>query len=102
MATQDYTVRSNRQRPRIWIEGARLSNAGFTHHTPYTIDFADDFIIIKRCAERCAEGARKVSGAPTRPIIDLTGKSCGPFETGDAVTIIYTDGVILSSAEVKS
>ena len=102
MATQDYTVRSNRQRPRIWIEGARLSNAGFTHHAPYTIDFADDLIILKRCAERCAEGARKVSGAPTRPIIDLTGKSCGPFVTGDAVTIIYSDGVILISAEVKS
>ena len=102
MATQDYTVRANRQRPRIWIEGARLSNAGFTHHTPYTLDFADDFIILKRCAERCAEGARKVSGTPTRPIIDLTGKSCGPFETGDPVTIIYNEGVIMIFAEVES
>ena len=102
MAIQNYTVRSNRQRPRIWIEGARLSNAGFTHHTPYVIGFYDDLIIIKRCAERCAKGARKVSGAPTRPIIDLTGKSCGPFETGDAVIITYTDGVIMIVAEVKS
>jgi hypothetical protein len=101
MAIQHYTVRSNRQRPRIWIEGARLLSAGFTHHTPYTIELVKDSLYLIRCAKGAPKGARKVAGAPARPIIDITGKSCAPFETGDAVEILYVDGLICISPEGK-
>ena len=102
MAIQHYTVRSNRQRPRIWIEGARLLSAGFTHHTPYTIELVKDSLYFVRCAKGAPKGARKVAGAPARPIIDITGKSCAPFETGDAVEILYVDGLICISPELRS
>ena len=97
MTIQNYTVRSNRQRPRIWIEGARLLSAGFTHHMPYVVEIVGNSLVLKRCAQ----GARKVAGAPARPIIDITGKSCAPFETGDAVEILYVDGLIVISPEGK-
>jgi hypothetical protein len=102
MTIQHYTVRSNRQRPRIWIEGARLLSAGFTHHMPYVVEIVGNSLVLKRCAKGARKGARKVAGAPARPIIDITGKSCAPFETGDAVEILYVDGVIMISPEVKS
>jgi hypothetical protein len=101
MTIQHYTVRSNRQRPRIWIEGARLLSAGFTRHTPYTIELVKDSLYLIRCAKGARKGARKVAGTPARPIIDITGKSCAPFETGDAVEILYVDGVIMISPEGK-
>ena len=101
MTIQHYTVRSNRQRPRIWIEGARLLSAGFTHQTPYVIEIVGNSLALKRCAKGARQGARSVAGAPARPIIDITGKSCAPFETGDAVEISYKDGVILISPEGK-
>jgi hypothetical protein len=41
------------------------------------------------------DGVRKVSGAPARPIIDLCGKSCAPFVTGDDVEITYENGTII-------
>ena len=102
MTIQHYTVRSNRQRPRIWIEGARLLSAGFTHHMPYTVEIVRDSLHLIRCAKGARKGARrKVAGAPARPIIDITGKSCAPFKTGDAVEIHYIDGVIIISPEGK-
>jgi hypothetical protein len=101
MTIQHYTVRSNRQRPRIWIEGARLLSAGFTHHTPYVVEIVGNSLVLKRCAKGAPKGARKVAGAPARPIIDITGKSCAPFETGDAVWILYVDGLIVISPEGK-
>ena len=97
MTIQNYTVRSNRQRPRIWIEGARLLSAGFTHHMPYVVEIVGNSLVLKRCAQ----GARKVAGAPARPIIDITGISCAPFDTGEAVEITYMAGVIMISPEGK-
>ena len=101
MTIQNYTVRSNRQRPRIWIEGARLLSAGFTHHMPYVVEIVGNSLYLIRCAKGARKGARKVAGAPARPIIDITGRSCAPFKTGDAVWIHYIDGVIMISPEGK-
>lgn len=101
MTIQHYTVRSNRQRPRIWIEGARLLSAGFTHHMPYVVEIVGNCLVLKRCAKGARKGARKVAGAPARPIIDITGKSCAPFDTGDDVQITYMAGVIMISPEGK-
>ena len=95
MTIQHYTVRSNRQRPRIWIEGARLLSAGFAHKMPYVTEIVGNSLVLKRCAKGAREGARSVSGAPARPVIDITGKSCAPFETGDDVEITYQQGTII-------
>ena len=90
MTTQLYTVRSNRNRARIWIEGARLSAAGFTHGARYNV-MATANILALTLAD---DGARKVAGASARPIIDMSGGSCQPFNTGDDVSITYQQGII--------
>lgn len=90
MTTQIYTVRSNRQRPRIWIEGARLAGAGFTHGARYNV-MATANILALTLAD---DGARKVAGAAARPIIDMCGRSVAPFTTGDDVSITYEQGII--------
>ena len=89
--TQQYTVRANKGRARIWIEGARLASAGFTHHATYNVTAANSATILTLASD----GKRKVSGAPARPIIDLCGRSCEPFETGDDVAITYQQGTII-------
>jgi hypothetical protein len=87
---QDYTVRANKGKARIWIEGKRLVAAGFTrgqlynitrHHWGLELVLADD-------------GSRKVCGKGERPLIDLSGSGCDPCRTGDQVDIHYGVGII--------
>ena len=87
--TQAYTVRANRGRARIWIEGARLERAGFTSGARFTVENKGDRITLKPAAD-----GRKVSGKAGRPIIDITGANCAPFITGDAVAITYRANAI--------
>jgi hypothetical protein len=68
---------------------------------PYVVEIVGNSLVLKRCAKGAPKGARKVAGAPARPIIDITGKSCAPFDTGDAVEITYMAGVIMISPEGK-
>lgn len=93
---QQYTVRANRGKPRIWIEGKRLIYAG--------LSVGDQFDMVRALGQlvinKRASGARKVSGKGERPIIDLIGVSCAPFNTGDAVAIEYhVDGVVIIKPE---
>lgn len=83
-AVQEYIVRSNRGRARIWLEGARLERAGFTAGTKFTLQNRGEKIVLKP-----ADDGRKVSGKAGRPIIDITGANCAPFGTGDSVAITY-------------
>jgi len=98
MQTQEYVVRANRGRARVWIEGARLIAAGFTVGARFCIGSHDDGALVIILTP---EGSRKVSGKGARPIIDLAGKSCAPFETGDAVKITYKKGAIVITPEAK-
>ena len=56
---------------RIWIEGKDLINAGFTHKTPYYIQYENN--TVHYIADK--GGKRKVAGTPARPIIDLVSKT---------------------------
>jgi len=93
---QQYTVRANRGKPRIWIEGKRLTHAGLSVGDQFDMVRAFGQLLI----QKRANGSRKVSGKGERPIIDLSGGSCTPFNTGDAVAIEYhADGIILIRPE---
>ena len=83
---QDYTVRANKGKPRIWIEGKRLIAAGFLRGERFTLTTHDTGIVLKLDAE----GSRKVCGKGERPLIDLSGGGCSPMVTGDQVEIKYT------------
>ena len=94
---QKYTVRANKGRARIWIEGGRLVRAGFKRGALYvacpTKDNERLYLVLVDDAESY-EGCgklKKVSGKGERPVIDLSGAGCGPFKTGDAVVIHYKD-----------
>jgi len=54
---------------RIWIEGARLTAAGFAHAARYDVAWNDTGLALTLSPT----GARRVAGTPERPIIDITG-----------------------------
>ena len=83
---QYYVVRANRGKARIWLEGNRISHAGLSVGDRFDLDIiAGQHLRIKKAED----GAHKVSGKGERPIIDLSGSSCAPFSTGDAVALEY-------------
>ena len=96
LIVQQYTVRENRGKPRIWIEGKRLTHAGLSVGDQFDMVRAFGQLVISKRSS----GHRKVSGKGERPIIDLSGASCAPFSTGDAVAIEYhVDGVVIIKPE---
>lgn len=65
-------IGQNRAKPRLWMEGYKLSAAGFVTGARYTITHTDRAIVLRLDAQ----GDHKVSGrtknTTTTPIIDLT------------------------------
>jgi len=82
---QDYTVRANKGKPRIWIEGKRLIAARFLRGERFTLTSNDAGIVLRLDPE----GSRKVCGKGERPLIDISGGGCAPMVTGDQVEIVY-------------
>jgi hypothetical protein len=100
--TQNYVVRANRGKPRIWLEGKRLLFAGFECGGRFGLGI--EILAGKEALVLVADprGSRKVSGKNHRAIIDICGDSCKPFKTGDVVKIDYTnDGLITIKAVTK-
>lgn len=64
---------SNRGKPRIWIEGAKLSMAGFKRHATYSVcDHADGVIVLKLDPQGLRSVAGRTRNEKDIPIIDLT------------------------------
>jgi hypothetical protein len=87
---QDYTVRANKGKARIWIEGKRLVGAGFTRGQRYNITRHKSGLKLVLADD----GSRKVCGKGERPLIDISGSGCDPCKTGDQVNIHYRVGII--------
>jgi hypothetical protein len=75
---------------RIWIEGSRLIEAGFTHGTRYDVSRTLCGIVISAHPE----GKRRVAGAPQRPIIDITGAIVRDNFRSDFAEVAFGHGVI--------
>lgn len=61
-------VGSSQGKPRIWLEGTVLSNAGFDIGTPYVMEFLPGLLMITRDAT----GKRSVSrNHGNAPVIDI-------------------------------
>lgn len=82
---------------RIWIEGQKLSLAGFSPDTAYTTLYDGvakriDLLVDPEGAKRVTKSTR--NGSP-RPIIDLTSKMVDSvFEAGERLRVTFTPGHI--------
>ena len=74
---------------RIWIEGARLSLAGFTHAARYNVEWNDTGLTLTLCPT----GSRRVAGTPERPIIDITGDKVRALGC-DRVSVEFSSALI--------
>ena len=86
------------ERSRIWIEGKRLSGAGFhAKATKYTANWNTNLRSLVLMA--CDDGERRVSGKGSHPIIDITGsKVVEAFNGCEYVNVEYLNGVIKITA----
>ena len=66
-------IGSNKGKPRLWIEGKVLDQAGLPHGTRWTLLPITTGGM--RIASAPASGKRKVAGNPGRPVIDITAAS---------------------------
>ena len=66
-------IGSNKGKPRLWIEGKVLDQAGLPHGSRWTLLPITTGGL--RIASAPASGKRKVAGNPGRPVIDITSKT---------------------------
>jgi DNA (cytosine-5)-methyltransferase 1 len=96
-----YKVGTNKGRPRIWIDGKRLANAGFTGGTGYLCYVERGRIVlslwpIDRLETMIGSRTRKVTGRPDgKPIIDMLGRDVETAFPGVAtVFVMFEPGLI--------
>ena len=73
MITRTYKVGMNRGKPRIWLDGKVLTDAGFTGGSSYSLTVRLGVIWLTKDALQDSQ-PRKVTGRPDgKPIVDITG-----------------------------
>lgn len=83
----------NRGKPRLWIEGKHLTEAGFKRGDRFRLTFIEmrapgTHAVI----EKTSNGNRTVSGKGDSPIIDIVGDALLGFGTMEKVAITYRAG----------
>ena len=105
IATSTTTAKATARAVRIWVEGAKLTAAGFTPDTAYVINSkrsrlgADALVLIVN-----ANGDRRVTKAnrngKARPIVDLHSKEVAEiFPAGTKVRVEYHPNKIVFTKE---
>ena len=90
IATSTTTAKATARAVRLWIEGAKLTAAGFTPDTAYNVMVRDTTItlLVSGMGERRVTKAMR-NGKP-RPIIDLHSKEVAEiFPAGTKVRVEY-------------
>lgn len=80
----------NRGKPRLWLEGAVLQTAGFTHGERFDIIHTPGLGMFT--IEADPDGKRKVSGSADRPVIDTLAGGLGEVAKAATVSICYVPG----------
>ena len=94
------TVRPTKRGQRIWLEGGKLSRAGFKRGLRYTRTTERGIIVMS--IDDCygggftatARAGLKGAGKGDRPIIDISAKQIGDYQTGEKLTVTYGNNVI--------
>lgn len=110
LARSTLKVGQNRGRPRIWIDGAKLHQAGFTGGADYWCCPGRGEITLRREGPEAGipvpDGwqRRKVTGRPTgKPIVDIAGATVTDA-LGDAarVDVTFYPGVVSIQRSVQN
>jgi hypothetical protein len=88
------------ERTRIWLEGARVANAGFKVGLLVRRQWKENGSLVltiidaKEHDELPRSEKGRVSGKGEKPILDITGATVAAFFTGDRVAVKYQTGKI--------
>ena len=100
IATSTTTAKATARAVRLWIEGAKLTAAGFTPDTAYNVMVRDTTItlLVSDMGERRVTKATRKGKA--RPIIDLHSKDVAAvFPAGTKVRVEYHPNKIIFTEE---
>jgi DNA (cytosine-5)-methyltransferase 1 len=101
--TARYKIGTNKGKRRIWIDGRKLAEAGFTPGTTYHC-YAEPGRIVLSIEHLMGMGdgrTRKVSGRPDgKPIVDMLGRDVErAFPSAAAVIAAFWDGHVSLTPE---
>jgi len=86
-ATTETTVRKTNRGFQIWIEGQKLTNAGFTIASRYDLEMSQGQIVITSNPTGKKKVSKGQKNGVSRPIIDLHNKKIGQFFTPESRVI---------------
>lgn len=91
MTTATRKIGLNRGKPRLWLEGKLLTEAGFEHGENWTLTQRRGGITI----EADADGKRRISGKADRPVIDIAAGGLGELQNATKVSVRYLPGAAI-------
>lgn len=70
------TIGQHRGRPRLWVEGGKLANAGMTPGTRFSVEFDRDGAVLRLRADKLGERtvSSRTRGERVTPIVDINAK----------------------------
>ena len=95
-AVTETTVRVTKRGYQIWIEGDKLSNAGFTIGARYNLEMTENQIVITSNPNGKKKVSKGLKDGIHRPIIDLHNKKIGKFFTPDSRVIASFEQSIIT------
>jgi hypothetical protein len=99
-ATTETTVRKTNRGFQIWIEGQKLSNAGFTIGSRYDLEMSKGQIVITSNPNGKKKVSKGIKNGIYRPIIDLHNKKIGQFFTPESRVIASFSNSIITIREI--
>ena len=93
--TSKTKVKQTKRNLRIWIEGQKLTAAGFTWHMPYMRTIKNGKITLTLGGESNLKVAGRNRSGKELPIIDISIAELEGFTAGQELTVTYTSGRIV-------
>ena len=96
----------NRGKPRLWIEGKHLIEAGLGHGVQWVlvpVIGGFDIAKIPATTESKVDGrrVRKIAGTAKRPIVDITGANLGAIAEIETAYLAYSAGSGFLSVRIE-
>ena len=93
--TSTTKVKQTKRNLRVWIEGKKLTEAGFNWHTVYSRKIEDGTITLTLGGESKLKVAGRNRNGKELPIIDISIAELEGFTADQELTVTYTSGRIV-------